>query len=327
MPPVLGSPPFAVAAYGDRVIIQARALAVATALAVAATALTGAGAASAAVVAMTVSGHVSAPADAAPLVMLYDDAGEPVSSANPDPGGVYTLTVAAAGNYTVGFSDDNAIYVDRYWNGTAAGVVLDDPTDGATYFALAAGQALTGIDGTLGLVSFDATAPTISGKTLVGEYLTLEFGDWYDLADLEIQWMRDGVGIDEAWDEDYEIRPADVGHRLSASVIASADGYNEAQFTTASVMVPGLTLKGSKPAIVGAAVRGTRLSVATGAWTRGTRFTYQWLANGAPIAKSTKATRALSRKLAHKRISVAVTGYKKGYALLTMTSARTKRVK
>ncbi|MDM4763871.1 hypothetical protein QT381_12715 [Galbitalea sp. SE-J8] len=274
----------------------------------------------------TVSGRISFPPDAVPAVALYDGSDE-VAEGDVAPDGSYTITAPAAGEYTVAFSDDGDTYLTRFWNGTAAGVVLDDGPDGATFFSVADDAQVAGIDGTLGLVPLGATAPTIGGTPRVGRTLTLVFGDWADVADLDIVWRRDGVAIAGAEDAEYDVDIADAGHRLSAVIVATADGYEDATVSTASVSVPGKRLRGARPTITGAAKVGARLVAKPGRWTAGTRLRYQWLANGKPIARATKSGLRLTKRLAGARISVVATGYRKGYALLATTSKRTGRVR
>jgi hypothetical protein len=56
-------------------------------------------------------------------------------------------------------------------------------------------------------------------------------------------------------------------------------------------------------------------------------LTYQWYANGKAIKHATKARLKLTKTLAHKRISVRVTGAEPGYTTLTKASKRTKKLK
>ena len=89
---------------------------------------------------------------------------------------------------------------------------------------------------------------------------------------------------------------------------------------------PGV-LTGPKPVIKGKPVVGKRLTVKTGGWPAGTRFTYRWLANGKVVRKATAATLTVKPVLEGKKLSVRVTAAKPGYTRVTVTSARTKRVR
>lgn len=85
-------------------------------------------------------------------------------------------------------------------------------------------------------------------------------------------------------------------------------------------------LKSATPKITGTAQVGKTLKVAKGKWTAGTKFTYQWHANGKKIAKATKTSLKLTSKYAGKKITVKVTGKKKGYKTVTKTSKATAKI-
>lgn len=70
----------------------------------------------------------------------------------------------------------------------------------------------------------------------------------------------------------------------------------------------------------------SRLTAQPGAWTAGTSFRYQWLANGATIGGATSSTLVVTSAMAGKRLSVRVTGSKSGYTTRTTTSAATAAV-
>lgn len=95
---------------------------------------------------------------------------------------------------------------------------------------------------------------------------------------------------------------------------------------TATATVAKGTLTTATPVITGTAKVGDTLTAVPGAWTSGTAFSYQWLANGVKISGATAKTLALTGSQAGKRISVAVTGSKTGYNSATRTSAATAAV-
>ena len=88
------------------------------------------------------------------------------------------------------------------------------------------------------------------------------------------------------------------------------------------VNVTALTLTAATPSINGTAQVGKTVTAATGSWTSGTSFSYQWLKNGAPIAGATKAGYAIPASLAGAKLSVKVTGSKAGYTAVSKTSAQ-----
>ncbi|MFD5215763.1 cell wall-binding repeat-containing protein [Microbacterium sp. NPDC058345] len=80
------------------------------------------------------------------------------------------------------------------------------------------------------------------------------------------------------------------------------------------------------PRISGSASVASTLKAVPGAWTSGTSYRYQWLANGSPIRGATSATLRLTASQAGKRISVRVTGSKAGYTQAHATSGKTAPV-
>lgn len=85
-------------------------------------------------------------------------------------------------------------------------------------------------------------------------------------------------------------------------------------------------LSAAVPRISGSAIVSSRLTAQPGAWTAGTAFRYQWLANGASIGGATGSTLDITAAMIGKRLSVRVTGSKSGYTSRTMTSAVTPAV-
>lgn len=79
-------------------------------------------------------------------------------------------------------------------------------------------------------------------------------------------------------------------------------------------------LVASTPSITGGTTVGDVLTAHTGAWTDGTSFGYQWLADGSVIGGATGATYQATAGVVGKRISVQVTGQKAGYASESRTS-------
>jgi len=80
------------------------------------------------------------------------------------------------------------------------------------------------------------------------------------------------------------------------------------------------------PTTGGTARVGSTLSAVPGTWDTDVAFTYQWLADGAPIAGATGKKLTLASAQHRRTISVAVTGSKPGFSPVTKTSAATARV-
>lgn len=74
--------------------------------------------------------------------------------------------------------------------------------------------------------------PAISGTASVGSTLSADVGTWsYADLDYSITWLRDGVPIEGATGDRYEVTSADVGTELSIRVIAVAKGTDFAAET------------------------------------------------------------------------------------------------
>ncbi len=69
------------------------------------------------------------------------------------------------------------------------------------------------------------------------------------------------------------------------------------------------------PAVTGSPKVGTRLTASPGAWSvSGATYSYQWLANGAPVSGATSSTLTPTQALKGKQLSVKVTVAMRGYA-------------
>lgn len=109
---------------------------------------------------------------------------------------------------------------------------------GATY-PVGAGDALHTLacrataSGTGGSTSVDAEiqvggaptggTPTVSGEGAVGSTLTCDPGAWsaFPAPEFEFEWLRDGVAIDDAEEETYEVVEEDEGTEIACEVTAT----------------------------------------------------------------------------------------------------------
>ena len=81
------------------------------------------------------------------------------------------------------------------------------------------------------------------------------------------------------------------------------------------------------PTISGTATFGNTLMAKTGTWDSGVTFAYTWKVGAAVVAGATESTFKIRAADVGKRITVAVTGSKPGYASVTKTSAPSAAVK
>jgi heme-binding NEAT domain protein len=96
--------------------------------------------------------------------------------------------------------------------------------------------------------------------------------------------------------------------------------------TPPAAATPG-KLTAPKPKITGQAKVGKTLAAKAGAWTKGTKLTYHWSANGKRIKGAVGAKLKLAKALKGKKISVEVTGTKGGYTTVTKESKQTGKVR
>lgn len=75
------------------------------------------------------------------------------------------------------------------------------------------------------------------------------------------------------------------------------------------------------PSIAGTATVGAEVTAASGEWTEGTAFSFQWLVDGEAIGGATSATFTIPAELAGRALSVRVSGTLDGYAPAEATSA------
>jgi hypothetical protein len=222
--------------------------------------------------------------------------GQPISGAT---GSSYTLNAADQGHVV---SVEVSAAADGY---TASSITL---------------KATSAISG-LALV---AGSPTVSGTARVGSTLSASPGTWSPAPRLSYQWLRNGAAIPGATGATYQPTAADAGTRISVNVTGTLAGYEPTSRASAGVTIaPQYTYTPVVPTITGVASVGKVLqaSVVASVWApRPEAFSYQWLANGTPIAGATAASYKVAATDLGKLISVRVTASGNGYASVDVTS-------
>ncbi|WP_336660866.1 sunset domain-containing protein [Leucobacter sp. USHLN153] len=168
-----------------------------------------------------------------------------------------------------------------------------------------------------------SSVPKISGSAFVGTKLTAKPGTWTEGATLRYQWLADGAVIASATKSTFTIAAAQSGKAISVEVTGSKAGYSDTVETSAATL---RVMSFATPKVTGTAVYGSKLTAKPGTWTSGTRFAYQWYANGKSIKGATKSTLKLASAQKGKKITVRVTGSKVGHPTKAVTSKSTTKV-
>ena len=130
------------------------------------------------------------------------------------------------------------------------------------------------------------TAPSITGKAMVGQTLTADRGEWSGSpTDYAYRWQRcdnDGQScgdIDNATAKTYKLTDADVGNTVRAQVTAkNNDGNTTASSKVTDVISGNAAPRATaQPSISGKAQVGETLTANPGKWAEGpATFAYQW---------------------------------------------------
>jgi hypothetical protein len=175
------------------------------------------------------------------------------------------------------------------------------------------------------------TTAEITGAAIVGEQLQTNLVKSVPDGTYKYQWLANGTEVPGATSPTYTPKTADVGKSLAVHLTMTSPGRAPAESisdATDPVAESGtLQLTPGELEIRGNPRVGQGLSVATWPWSpSGVELTYQWLANGEPIAGATTEWITLTGAQGGKRISIRVTGSKSGYADTSVVSAETDPV-
>jgi hypothetical protein len=148
-----------------------------------------------------------------------------------------------------------------------------------------AASSTTAASELIGLPPINTSPPTISGTTEEGEELTADPGAWEGASGTSVQWERcdeDGEECSslEAWEENYTVTAADIGHTLRVIAYAwnSAGEVTAVSTPTAVVTEPAPPEDLSAPTIAGIARQEETLTASHGGWggTPPISYAYQW---------------------------------------------------
>lgn len=170
--------------------------------------------------------------------------------------------------------------------------------------------------------------PTITGDAQVDETLVADPGSWSPQAPPAYQWLVDGDPVAGATGPTYSPRVDDVRKQISVQVTMSLPGYDAASAASASTaaVVPGTFRNTSDPTIAGTPRVDVPLTADPGGWSPDPSLSWQWTADGAPIAGATSSTYSPSPAEVGKHLAVVVTARRPGYLTAVVESASTAAV-
>ncbi|UUW88561.1 ExeM/NucH family extracellular endonuclease [Pimelobacter simplex] len=171
------------------------------------------------------------------------------------------------------------------------------------------------------------TKPVITGTPKLGVELSATAGTWTPTpTTTSYQWLAGGAEISGATTDKFTPTAAEVGKVITVRVTVEADGYTDGVAVsdpTAEVDKKTFTTQPT-PTISGTVRVGKVLTANAGTWVpTPASLTYQWFANGAPIAGVTGSTLRLKGAQAGKRITVQVRATAPDYKDAIVSSAQT----
>jgi hypothetical protein len=162
--------------------------------------------------------------------------------------------------------------------------------------------------------------PGITGQVQVGRLLTAVPGTWSPSADVyKYSWQRDGVTVSaEAWSAPtYRVVPADLGHRLTVTVVAhnTAGDSDPVASAPSAVVAAGRFTVTARPAVAGVRRWDHTLTARPGSWSPAPVATrYQWFRGSTPIPRAVRPTYRLRVADFGHRINLRVVAVRGGYA-------------
>ena len=169
--------------------------------------------------------------------------------------------------------------------------------------------------------------PAVTGPVAVGSTVTVDEGAWDEQIGFSYRWYADGKAITGATGRSLALTSSHKGKKITVKVTGRFDFYptDYPDLSRTSAATGKVAVAGS-PTISGTLAVGSTVKAKTGVWTKKTKFSYQWLRDGAAISKATKSSYKLTSADAGKLITVRVTGKLSGYATVAKTSVATVKV-
>ena len=134
---------------------------------------------------------------------------------------------------------------------------------------------------------------------------------------LTYQWQRNGAPISGARAATYKLTASDVGRKITVTMMTNLfDGRLQISWTSAATgtVIAPTVLNVVRPSVRGLALVGRTLSANVGTWrVTPTRYSYQWLRNGAAIRGAAGTTYRLTAADKGRKMSVKVVAARTGY--------------
>lgn len=170
--------------------------------------------------------------------------------------------------------------------------------------------------------------PTFNGATRVGATVrAVTPGAWKPApTSVDYQWRLNGQAIPGATGTRLTLTPEMLGKRVSLSVSARRNGYNQA--TTGAVAIPkvrpGLLAQTEEPRLTGRAQVGRTLRVTQPAFSPApTSVIYQWKVDGKRVDGATGTEFALGPYRAGRKVQLTYRATRPGYAAVQRTLSTT----
>lgn len=262
----------------------------------------------------------------------------PVPSINGVPAPFQTLTAEPGG-----WSADTAFAYQWYRSGVAV-----TGATGPTYGVTAADMDKTlavAVTGTkngyadltvvsaptpaVALQTFHPSAPTISNGATVGSVArgVNNPNSWPTGTRFTRAWYRDGVLIEGAYSDYYNVQPADFRHGLTFSVTGTLNGFVAKTVSSAPVQVQAGTLQYPSLRVSGEAKVGETLTANVSAFTGNAVLgwadrtgDWQWYRNGLPISGATGSQYTLTVNDLDQNINVRTTAKWTGFLPVSLAS-------
>jgi hypothetical protein len=188
----------------------------------------------------------------------------------------------------------------------------------------------TGTSAVLPEVPVNSVLPAITGTAQSGDVLTGSNGTWTNSpTGYTYRWLANGVAIGGATANTFTLTDTQIGTVITFEVTASNAGGSGTPATSSatSAVLPAVPVNSVLPAVSGTAQVGQVLSATNGTWTNSpTGYTYQWFANGTPIAGQIANVFTLTTAQIGEVITIQVTASNSGGSSIPATSVATSAV-